>query len=660
MKIFVPGRICLFGEHTDWAGQYRRINADVERGYTIIAGTNQGIYAEVKPHPSKLVLHTTLSDGSRGKPFEMPMEREALLEAAQRGGFYSYAAGVAYQVLTHYRVRGIEIDNYLTDLPVKKGLSSSAAVCVLVARAFNRIYDLKMTVRGEMEFAYLGEITTPSRCGRMDQGCAYGNRPIMMTFDGEQTDVTEIPVGQDLYFVIVDLCASKDTKEILAKLNRCYPFAEDELQTNVQQYLGPISARITQQALAALKKGDARAIGDLMLEAQQQFDSHLQPACPSQLTAPVLHRVLSHEPIQNLILGGKGVGSQGDGAAQFIVPDEQAQKRVIEILERDLHVQCLQLTLRSGRRVRKAVIPAAGFSTRHFPASKALKKELFPIVDNAGRAKPVIMAIVEEALGAGIEEVCIIVQPQDRDIFESFFCTPPAIENFNKLSREDQKFNDYLREIGQRITFITQDRQDGFGHAVYAAREWVNNEPFLLLLGDHLYASHCASSCARQVLDVYDEVRRSVLGLMATPEKEIHRFGCVTGVWEQYERRLSITEFCEKPDLAYAREHLRLQDMPEDHYLTVFGIYVLKPDIFSYLEEHIVHNIRRHGEFQLTPSLDMLRQEDGFAGQVIDGRRFDMGTPHAYLETLNAFHATGAPADKNQRKRTAREGDRSF
>jgi len=98
------------------------------------------------------------------------MAREALLAEAERGGFFSYAAGVAYQILTHYRVRGLEVDNYLTDLPVKKGLSSSAAFCVLVARAFNRIYDLKMTVRGEMEFAYTGEITTPSRCGRMDSG----------------------------------------------------------------------------------------------------------------------------------------------------------------------------------------------------------------------------------------------------------------------------------------------------------------------------------------------------------------------------------------------------------------------------------------------------------------------------------------------------------
>jgi galactokinase len=124
---------------------------------------------------------------------------QALLEEAQRGGFWSYVAGVAYQVLTNYHVRGLVISNYKTDLPVKKGLSSSAAICVLAARAFNRVYDLKLTVRGEMELAYLGEITTPSRCGRMDQGCAFGSRPVVMTYDGDRLDTRELQVTHDLH-----------------------------------------------------------------------------------------------------------------------------------------------------------------------------------------------------------------------------------------------------------------------------------------------------------------------------------------------------------------------------------------------------------------------------------------------------------------------------
>ena len=110
MKLFVPGRICLFGEHSDWAGGYRRINADIEKGSALIVGTNQGLYADVKPHPDKLVLKACFEDGRRKGPFEIPMEREALMAEAEKGSFFSYAAGTAYQVMTHYRVRGMEID----------------------------------------------------------------------------------------------------------------------------------------------------------------------------------------------------------------------------------------------------------------------------------------------------------------------------------------------------------------------------------------------------------------------------------------------------------------------------------------------------------------------------------------------------------------------
>jgi len=634
MKLFVPGRICLFGEHSDWAGSYRRINGELEKGHTIIAGTNQGLYAEVKPHPSKLIFRATLNDGSVAPVFEVPMDRERLLAEAAKGGFFSYAAGVAYQVLTHYRVRGLDITNTRTDLPIKKGLSSSAATCVLVARAFNRMYDLKMTVRGEMEFAYLGEITTPSRCGRMDQGCAYGNRPIMMTFDGDRLDVDEVNVPCSLHFVIVDLNAGKDTREILNRLNHCYPFAENEIQKGVQRYLGTINTRIVTDAAAALRRGDAVRIGALMTEAQAEFDRYCQPACPSQLTAPLLHKVLAYGPIQPLILGGKGVGSQGDGCAQFIVRNPEDQERVIDILERDLQLQGLKLVIHSGRRVRKALIPAAGFGTRMFPATKAVKKELFPVVGSDGRIKPAILTIVEEVLAAGVEEVGIIVQSRDKEIFEDFFNSPPLIENFNKLSRENQEYSQYLLELGRRVTLLTQDVQDGFGHAVYSAREWIGSEPFLLLLGDHIYTSNEERSCTRQLLDVYEKTGMSVVGLKVTPGDQVRNFGCIAGVWEEPQSTLAITEFVEKPDIDYARTHLQVEGLDLDTFFSVFGIYVLDPAVFDYLEENIQHNIRERGEFQLTSCLDRLRQEKGFVGYVVKGRRYDIGLPEAYRQAV--------------------------
>lgn len=637
MNIFVPGRVCLFGEHSDWAGGYRRINADVEKGYTLICGTNQGIYAQVEPHPTALVLTSTTPDGKVVGPREVPLEPKALLEEAQRGGFFSYAAGVAYQVLTNYRVRGLVINNTRTDLPIKKGLSSSAAITVLTARAFNRVYDLKLTVRGEMELAYQGEITTPSRCGRMDQGCAFGDHAVMMEFDGERLTTEEIRPSKDLHFILVNLNASKDTLEILKRLNRSYPFAEGPVERGVQELLGPINKRIVAEAREALEAGDGERLGALMAEAQAFFDRYAGPACPEELSSPVLHRVLAHEPLKPHIWGGKGVGSQGDGTAQFIAKSTHDQQAVVEILQRDLGLTGLTLTLGTGPKVRRALIPAAGFGTRLFPASKATKKELFPIIDRDGIAKPAILLIVEEALDAGIEEVVIIVQEDDLDDFKSFFNSQVSIENYNKLSPASQAYARKILDIGRHVKFVTQVTQEGFGHAVYCAREALGHEPFLLMLGDHIYRSTGEVSCARQVIEAYQRSGTSVVGLRPTPESEIGSFGVATGVWVDPGKRLNITEFAEKPTVGYAREHLRVPGIGESDYLTVFGQYVIKPLLFDYLEEHITHNVRERGEFQLTSALDRIRQEDGFQGLLVDGRRFDIGLPNYYVETLGAF-----------------------
>lgn len=637
MKLFVPGRICLLGEHSDWAGGYRRINAEIEKGYALICGTNQGIHAEVDSHPNSLILTSTMPDGRSLGPYEIPMRPDSLMEEAQKGGFFSYAAGVAYQALTNYHVRGLVINNYQTDLPIKKGLSSSAAICVLTARAFNRIYDLKLTIRGEMELAYQGEITTPSRCGRMDQGCAFGDRPVLMTFDGDRLETKEILVKQDFHLVVVDLQARKDTMEILNRLNRCYPIAENETEANVQRLLGPINHDVTHRAIEAIENSDPAHLGQIMAEAQGYFDRYATPVCPEELTAPVLHKVLTHEPLRAHIWGGKGVGSQGDGTAQFLAKSAEDQDKIIEILKRDFNMPGLKLTLHSGPKVRKAIIPAAGFGTRLFPATKATKKELFPVVDRDGITKPAILVIVEEALQAGIEEVIIIVQKDDLNDFQSFFNKQISIENYNKLPPNFQEYSRRILEMGQHISFVIQQNQEGFGHAVYSTREAVGNEPFLLMLGDHIYRSNTRVSCAQQMLDAYHRHNTSVVGLKRTPQELIASFGVVTGLWLEEQQLLGITEFAEKPTLDYARSNLRVPGVPVDEYLTVFGQYIIKPELFDLLEHNILNNVRERGEFQLTSALDRLRQMDGFNGLVVDGRRFDIGIPEHYLETLQAF-----------------------
>lgn len=342
LNLFVPGRLCLFGEHSDWAAQYRPLNSLVEPGYAIVVGTNQGISALVQPHPN-LVMKSI----NHPQVLDLAMEETLLLNRAKtQADFYSYVAGVAYQGLKRYGVGGIRIDNYEMTLPLKKGLSSSAAICVLIARAFNQLYDLGLTVAEEMELAYLGERTTPSQCGKLDQACAYGNQPILMTFDGDRLTITPLTVGGELYLIIVDLAGHKETQKILAQLNQCYPVAKNPGQVKVQQYLGKINARITQRAISAIRAGDSVQIGALMTYAQQEFDRYLIPACPSQLQAPRLHQLLNHPALRSYITGGKGVGSQGDGTAQLISGDRSSQREAMAIINRNFpEMSCYELNI---------------------------------------------------------------------------------------------------------------------------------------------------------------------------------------------------------------------------------------------------------------------------------------------------------------------------
>ena len=291
-----------------------------------------------------------------------------------------------------------------------------------------------------------------------------------------------------------------------------------------------------------------------------------------------------------------------------------------------------------NRRVRKAVITAAGFGTRMFPASKMIKKEFFPIVDAEGIAKPVIQVVVEEAINAGIEEVGIIVQSGDRSLFEDYFQGSPKPEFWRKLSPSSRDYSHYLQTLGERITILTQEQQEGFGHAVFCAAPWVHDEPFMLLLGDHVYASDLEVNCARQLLEVYEKVQQSVIGVRITPGDRIHHYGCVAGTpVKDSDYLFDLTEIYEKPTLNYARTNMRVPGLEWDRFLTIFGLYIIEPKIFDLLADNIRHDVREKGEYQLTSCLQTLLEKEQITGYLVPGRCFDTGLPETYFKTLVEF-----------------------
>lgn len=336
IELFVPGRLCLLGEHSDWSAEYGH-----HEGRCLVLPTQQGLFATCKTLKEP-VLHVVSTISGKVTTAEFLLEVGSLRSFAHQGGFFSYLAGVAAIIVERHNVGGLYINNHTTTLPVKKGLSSSAAACVLIARAFNELYDLKMNPRGIMEVAYEGERLTPSLCGRMDQAVAYGSSPILLKFKGSHLSVETLPLAAPLYIVLIDLCGTKDTIAILSALQNAYKGGSEDLK----RLLGPTNQSITDKALDAMEKGDIESLGKLLRYAQEEFDKIAMPLCPEQLTSPKLHALLNYlDGIEGLVHGCKGVGSQGDGSAQVLCRDEVSQRKVHEILERECDFKCMTLTV---------------------------------------------------------------------------------------------------------------------------------------------------------------------------------------------------------------------------------------------------------------------------------------------------------------------------
>ena len=636
LELFVPGRLCLIGEHSDWAGINRMMNASIVPGCAIVTGIEQGIYATVTK-AERFIVESDL-DCYRGDRFECEMDTAKLRENAAAGGFFSYVAGVASYINEHYRVKGLRVVITKMDLPIKSGLSSSAAICVLVARAFNKLYHLHLNTVGEMNVAYMGEQRTPSRCGRLDQACAFGVNPICMTFDGNDISVKPLTVKRDLFWVVADLHAKKDTVKILRDLNKCFPFANSELEKSVQTALGADNRRFVEEAIGYIENGEPDKLGQLMVRFQENFDRKVAPACPEELTSPVLHAVLADETIKQFVFGGKGVGSQGDGTVQFLAKDQECQLALIAYLKDKWGMNAVPFALHPQQKIKKAIIPVAGFGTRLYPATKALKKSFFPILDKDGILKPVLLILLEQLEQAGIEKVCLVIGEGEQEAYDEFF-TPVAKEYYDKLPDDKKAYDDLLARMGKKITYVVQKERKGFGHAVYQCRDFVREDPVLLLLGDMIYRSSTNDNCMTQMIKAYEKYGLPVISMHKVAKNDVVHYGIMHGQWENPEESiLKLDEIKEKPPVAYAEDHLSVKTKnAKENYYAVFGQYVLTKEVFEALKEDIDSSRLESGEIQLTGALETVRSRTGMIGYVVSGKSYDVGLPEKYYETMMAF-----------------------
>lgn len=266
------------------------------------------------------------------------------------------------------------------------------------------------------------------------------------------------------------------------------------------------------------------------------------------------------------------------------------------------------------KKVRKAIIPAAGLGTRFLPATKAMPKEMLPIVD-----KPTIQYIVEEAIESGIEDI-IIVTGKGKRAIEDHFDYAPELEN-NLI--EKGKF-DLLEKVRQSsnidIHYIRQKEPKGLGHAVWCARNFIGNEPFAVLLGDDIVQAE--TPCLRQLISEYEQTLSSVIGVQKVSDNETHRYGIVDPASNEG-RRYQVNNFVEKPSLGTAPSNL-----------AIMGRYVFTPEIFKFLEEQ---EIGSGGEIQLTDAIQKLNSIQRVFAYDFEGKRHDVGEKLGFIQTTIEF-----------------------
>ncbi len=267
-------------------------------------------------------------------------------------------------------------------------------------------------------------------------------------------------------------------------------------------------------------------------------------------------------------------------------------------------------------KVKKAIIPAAGFGTRFLPATKAQPKEMLPIVD-----KPIIQYIIEEAIASGIEEILIITGKSKRSIEDHFD------RSFELEYDLKEKGKDDLLAIVEEISaladihYIRQKEQLGLGHAVRCAKTFVGNDPFAVLLGDDIVKTE-GKPCLKQLIDVYEENGKSVLGVQKVDKSQVDKYGIVYG--ENIKGRLyKVNDLVEKPAVDEAKSNI-----------AILGRYVLSPEIFESIENT---KPGKGGEIQLTDALiDLCRKQEMFA-YVFEGKRYDAGDKLGYLKATVEF-----------------------
>ena len=298
-------------------------------------------------------------------------------------------------------------------------------------------------------------------------------------------------------------------------------------------------------------------------------------------------------------------------------------------------------------KIQKAVITAAARNERLYPAATTVQKSMLPVIDMDGINKPIIQIIAEEALQSGVEEICIVCASGDEERY---------LESFQTLYNTSVKLYEQrtwaasqaesIKNILDRLTFVVQSEPLGYGHAVYQAKDFVKNEPFLLLHGDYLSISSLSQKrCSRQIIDLAEEEKCSVAAVNPTIEHQISKYGTLTGRnYKTYNGVYQIEKIIEKPSISQAELELKTAGLRAGYYLCFFGMYVFQPIVFDLLAEEIDKN--PGSNILLTPIHQKLTQNEKYLALEIQGKRYDTSKKLGLMQAQLALGLSGQMRDE--------------
>ena len=322
IKLFIPGRVGLIGELSDLVSPYLDSNKKLIPGKCLASRIDKGIYSTIKKSDKVIYNYDDLH-------FECELDENILLKEIKDKPFYSYLCGTILYMYRKYNIGGNDINIDKMDLPIKNGLSSSASFCITIVKGLNELYNLNMNNQDIIDASHNGEILAGSRCGNLDYSSIMNEGLCLFTFYKDSVGVDKVTLKKKIYFLIVNLNSSKNTKLIMKVFNETLSDMNSK-NKSILEIVGKKNKQLVEECSNYLNVGNIKMFGKCLNEAQVLMDNAINEC--SEFKAINLHMIMNDSVVRDYSYGIKSIGSGGDGSALIVCKNKNKRNILYKYL----------------------------------------------------------------------------------------------------------------------------------------------------------------------------------------------------------------------------------------------------------------------------------------------------------------------------------------